>query len=1692
VSAAVLFHVAWAQVLARISGREDVVFGTVLFGRMQGGIGSDRVMGLFINTLPVRVRVGEEGAEVSVRRMHEQLTELLRHEHASLALAQRCSGVQAPTPLFSALLNYRHSVARKQGRWEKGEGFWEGIRTLQEEARTNYPSMLSVDDMGQGFQLAVQMQLPIEPMRICEYMHTALGSLIQALETRPKREIGCLDVLPERERRQILEEWNETGAEYPHDKCVHELFEEQVEKAPEAMAVVYEDEQLTYGALNRRANQLAHYLRELGVRPDDRVAICVERSLEMVISVLAILKASGAYVPLDPGYPKARLDYMLEDSGPKVVLTQGRLKNLFHKIGEHVAVIDISEVAKWRGQPETNPDQRAVGLTSEHLAYVIYTSGSTGKSKGIELPHRALTNLLTWHTKEFVPKRKTLQFASLSFDASFHEMFSAWISGGCLFVLDEQLRREVSKLSGFVETNGIEKAILPVTVLQGFADLEFEKGFKSRTTSLREVITTGEQLNVTVGIRRWFSKERSCELMNHYGPSETHVVTAYKFTEEPEKWDRHAPIGRPIANTQVYILDEQGEPVPVGVAGELYIGGAGVARGYLNRPELTAERFVPDPYARKAGARVYKTGDLGRWQADGNIEFLGRNDFQVKIRGFRIELGEIEAALGSHAGVRQGMVMAREDEPGEKRLVAYYVAADESVSVEELRAHLRAKLPEYMVPAGYVRLEAMPLTPNGKVDRKGLPAPEGDAYAVVEYEEPRGEIERKVAEIWAEVLKVERVGRQDNFFELGGHSLLAVRMMSRVRQVVGLEVAIRDLFAHPMLADFARDVEGAAPSLLPAITHTERSERLCLSFAQQRLWFLAQIEGVSEAYHVSFGLHLQGHLDDRALQQALDGIVARHETLRTVFQQVDGEAFQRIAAVESSRFCLIEHDLCGYVDGPGELERLAAEEAGVGFDLEAGPLIRGRLIRLSNEEHVLLITMHHIVSDGWSMGIFVRELSKMYDGFVRGKPTDLPKLEVQYADYAVWQRQWMEGEILQRQADFWKTNLAGVPAVLEIPTDHVRPREQDYSGGLVELELDAGLSAGLKELSRRQGTTLYMTLLAGWAALLSRLSGQQDVVIGTPVANRGRVEIEGLIGFFVNTLALRLDLSGSPTVGELLEQAKKQSLAAQQHQDIPFEQVVEIIHPVRSLSHSPIFQVVFAWQNAPGSRLELSGLEVKPLESTPHRVAKFDLTLSLGEVGERIVGGVEYATALFERGTVERYVGHFRRLLEGMVADETEVVDRLPILAAEERDVVVRQWNATAAEYPHDKCVHELFEEQVEKAPEAVAVVYEDEQLTYGELNRRANQLAHYLRELGVKPDQRVAICVERSLEMIVGLLGILKAGGAYVPLDPSYPEERLSFMLEDSAPAALLTQGDLQGLLKGLREDLPVLDVDAPMWKEQPETNPDRDSVRLKPEHVAYVIYTSGSTGTPKGVMIEHRNTVNFIYWAQLSFAELLERTLFSTSLNFDLAVYECFVPITVGGTVQIVRSLLDLTQAPIDISLINTVPSAMQALVEASGIPRTVRGINVAGEQLKSALVERIFSMSEAQRVCNLYGPSEATTYSTWMTMGRNEVSASHIGRPIANTQVYILDGHGEPVPIGVAGELYIGGAGVARGYLNRPELTAERFLSDVPTIPIHLLGSHLLVQNLRSSSLILRLPMDGLGQVMDLDLVWDSVLE
>ena len=1615
VSAASLFHMGWAQVLGVLAGKQQVVFGTVLMGRMQGSHDTDRALGIFINTLPFRVDVDGQDVRTGVKATHARLTTLLRHEHAALALAQRCSGVVAPTPLFSALLNYRHSAPAASA---SAVSAWQGIAALSAEERTNYPLTLSVDDLGEGFGLSLLASTLVDPQRVCGYLQTALGNLVTALEQAPQTALNRVSVVPAAEQHLLLQQFNATQADFPQGTTLQDRIEAQAALTPEAIAAVQQGRQLTYAELNQQANLLAHHLLALGVQPDDRVAIVARRGLDTLAGLLAILKAGACYVPVDPSHPAERLNYLLTDSAPVAVLTQRALLERLPAL--EVPVIDLDRFSG----PLSSAGNPSVAVTPSNLAYVIYTSGSTGLPKGVMVEHHTVTNLVDWHCRAFdlCAGRHTASVAGFGFDAMAWEVWPALCVGATLHLAPATDGAEdIDALLNWWRAQPLDVCFLPTPV----AEYAFSQQIEHPT--LRTLLVGGDRL-------RQFTRAQRFELINNYGPTEATVVATSGKVEAGQALH----IGKPVANAVVYLLDEQQRPVPLGVAGELYVGGKGVARGYLNRPELTAERFLHDPFS---AGRMYRTGDLARWLPDGTIEYLGRNDDQVKIRGVRIELGEIETRLNQLPGIQEAVVLVRED-----RLVAYFTENTQldALEVGDIRAHLVAHLPDYMVPVAYVKLDALPLTANGKLDRKALPAPDMAAVFTREYEAPQGEIEGVLAQIWAEVLQVERVGRHDHFFELGGHSLLAMRMVSQVRQRLGVELILGDLFANAELTAVAEVIARAGRSTLPDILPANRDEDVPLSFAQQRLWFLALMEGANTAYNIPIGLRLRGQLHVEALQRALARIVARHETLRSRFAQHGDDAQVLIVPAEDVLPLQVQ-DLRRHPQPQQALDALIHGEASAPFDLERGPLLRGRLVVMADDHHVLLLTLHHIVSDGWSMGVLTRELMALYQAFSHGQPDPLPALPIQYGDFAVWQRLWLSGEVLHRQSSYWQQALAGAPALLTLPTDRPRPAQQDYAGSSVEVRLDERLTAGLKALSQRHGTTLYMTLMAAWASLLARLSGQQDVVIGSPVANRTRSEVEGLIGLFVNTLAVRIDTSGELSTEALLARVKALTLQAQAHQDLPFEQVVEITRPVRSLAHSPLFQTLLTWQDSSAPTLALGDLALEGIVENSH-FAKFDLSLNLGEVQGSILGALEYALALFDESTVQRYVGYFTRVLQAMVDNDQAVLEHTPLVDARERQQVLFDFNATDADYNLDQTLHGMFEAQVARTPDAIAVKAGEQHLTYAELNTRANQLAHHLLTLGVQPDSRVAICVERGLSMVVGLYAILKAGAAYVPLDPAYPRERVAYMLQDSAPVVVLAEGATRGLLGAV----PVVDLDQPTWQHLPVDNPAVEAVS------AYVIYTSGSTGQPKGVINDHAGVVNRLLWMQEAYGlKAHDAVLQKTPFSFDVSVWEFFWPLFTGARLVMARPgghkepeyLCEVIEAE-HITTLHFVPSMLDVFLAHGDVSQAAGLVRVmcSGEALPGSVVRRFKQQLPGSELHNLYGPTEAAVDVTaWNCAGAVTPDNTPIGKPIANTRMYLLDTQLQPVPLGVVGELFIGGVQVARGYLNRPELTAERFLDD-----------------------------------------------
>ena len=1646
-----LLLAAFQVLLSRYSGQEEIVVGSPIANRNRSE--TEELIGFFVNTLVLRTRVtGEARFTEVLGRVREVCLGAYAHQDVPFEkLVEELEPERSlrHTPLFQVMLVLQNAPQRSlelPGLELRGFG--------REGQTAKFDLLLALGEregqLGCTFEYSTDLFEAATIARLGAHFQRLLESIV----SNPQQCISELEMLSAAEREQLLVEFNDTLTAYPQERCLPELFEQQARLTPEAVAVVFEDERLSFAELSGKANQLARYLQRMGVGPEVRVGICVERSMEMLVAVLGILKAGGAYVPLDPVYPQERLAFMLEEASLAVLLTQGGLRDRL----ESGACTVVSLDDDWERIAEESAAKVASAATAANLAYVLFTSGSTGRPKGVAMSHRALANLIAWQLGSAAPGEgaKTLQFASLNFDVSFQEIFATWCSGGTLVLVSEEVRQDPVALLGLLREQEVNRVFLPFVALQQLADAAAEDE-RLLPQSLREVVTAGEQLQTTPSLVRFFASLAGCVLHNQYGPTEGHVVSAYTLDAEVKGWESLPPIGMPIANTQLYLLGAHLEPVPVGVAGELHIGGVGLARGYLNRPALTAGRFIPDPFSARAGARLYRTGDLARYLADGNIEYLGRTDNQVKVRGYRIELGEIEVVLRQHLQVREAVVVAQETTGGggQQRLVGYVVPeAEAELRPSELRQYLAEKLPEQMIPASFVFLAELPLTPNGKVDRRALPEPDGSrpeqegAYVAA-----RTPVEELVVSIWQQVLGLEQVGIYDNFFELGGHSLLATQVVSRIRQTFSVELPLRALFEAPTVAGLAECVNTASQhsdiNLVPALQAVSREERLPLSFAQQRLWFLQQLEPESTAYNLPLAVRLSGALDRSALQRSLSEIVRRHEALRTTFATAAGEPVQVIHPAVAVSLPLIDLSRLGETVREGEAERLSREEAGQVFSLERGPLLRARLIKESEQEHVALLTMHHIVSDGWSMGVLIKEVAALYGAYQAGAESALAELRIQYADYAAWQRKWLQGEVLERELSYWREQLAGAPAVLELPADRPRPATPSQRGARQSLVLTAALSAALKQLGQREGVTMFMLLLAAFQVLLSRYSGQEEIVVGSPIANRNRSETEELIGFFVNTLVLRTRVTGEARFTEVLGRVREVCLGAYAHQDVPFEKLVEELEPERSLRHTPLFQVMLVLQNAPQGSLELPGLELRGF-GREGQTAKFDLLLALGEREGQLGCTFEYSTDLFEAATIARLGAHFQRLLESIVSNPQQCISELEMLSAAEREQLLVEWNDTATAYPQQLSVSQLFEQQVERTPDANALTAAAEQLTYAELNSRANQLAHYLQERGVGVEDRVGVLLERSVEMVVCLLAILKAGAAYVPLDPSYPEARLSFMIEDARLRVLLTETEFAEAASSPLVAQVCVDAEKEAIASRPGANL-RGEVGV--EHLAYIIYTSGSSGQPKGVEIPHRAINRLV--CQSNYISFLESdcVAYASNTSFDAATWEVWGALLNGARLVLVTQEVVLS------------PPALAAQIEAQGItvmflttplfnqmalsePQAFGGMRCVmfgGEAADAQAVREVLQHGAPEHLLNGYGPTENTTFSTWYRVREIEETARTIpiGRPIANSQAYVLDRELKPVAVGVRGELYVGGDGLARNYQHRPELTAERFI-------------------------------------------------
>jgi amino acid adenylation domain-containing protein len=1443
------------------------------------------------------------------------------------------------------------------------------------------------------------------------------------------------------EREFVVHGCNRTRARYPEGSCVHEVFAEVAAACPEASALSGADGTFTYRELDRWSDAVARRLEASGLGPEARAGILLPRSAGAVAAILGVLKAGGAYVPLDPSHPRDRLARILEDSGARALVTRGGIDAGW--VPGSVPVLDLERIPRDGGRAAARPAR----AFPDGLAYVMYTSGSTGRPKGVLVTHRNVTRLVRGAGyADLGPGETILMFAPLSFDASTFEIWGALLNGGRLAVAPPGALAP-RELAAFAAREGVTTLWMTAPLFHATAD-----GPIAALAGLRQLLAGGDVL-APGSVRKAAAALPGCRIVNGYGPTEATTFTCAYAVPADGPPPGNVPIGAPIGNARVVILDDRMEPVPVGVPGQIYIGGDGLARGYLGSPDLTASRFVPDPLSGDPGARLYASGDRGRRLPDGTIEFLGRIDRQVKVRGFRIEPAEIEAALRGHPDVSEALVVLRGDLPGGGGLAAYVVSRGTAPAAQDLRRFLEARLPSHMIPAAFAAIDAVPLTPSGKVDRASLPAP---APAPDGPGAPPGTpLEATIAFVWREILRLPAVDRDDGFFDLGGHSLLAMQVVARLRDALGVDLTLARFFEAPTVAGLAAAVEeargavsGPAP---PPVARSARGGPVPLSSAQRRLWVLHQVEPASAFYNVHAAARLEGRLDVEALRRALTELVRRHEALRTTFATVDGDPVQVVADPAPVR--LEVADLTALPAASREARALAAAsaEARRPFDLETGPLLRASLQRLGAEDHVLAITIHHLAADGWSLGIVFRELRTLYAAFAAGRPSPLPEPELQYRDYALWQRAWLSGEILGAQIAYWRDRLAGAPDLLALPADRPRPKHLSFRGGSRRFTVPGPLAARLEELGRREGATLFMTLLAAFKVWISRHAGEEDVVVGAPVAGRGRPELDGIVGFFANTLALRTDLSGNPPFGEVLRRVRGTALQAYARQDAPFEQVVEALRVRRDPGRAPVFQVMFDLQNAPGADLDLPGLGALPID-VETGTAKFDLHVSVAPEGGALAGLVEYAADLFDPETIDRMLGRFLTLLESASADPATPILDLPMIPDGELRRIRSAERGAAAPDPAGTPVHLLFEARAARSPEAIAVDGEDGRLTYRELDARSSGLARELRRLGVGPDVAAGIFMERSPEMVVAILGVLKAGGAYLPLDPSYPEERIAFMRRDAACPVILAG---RGTVEGIRPDgAAVVEVDA--FREAPGSGEAGPAGRpAGPESLAYVLYTSGSTGRPKGVMVPHRALANHMGWMLGTFPMTAEdRVLQRTPAVFDASVWEFFAPLLSGARLVLApsgahhdTSRLARALASERITTLQLVPSLLALLLEEIGLEacRDLRLVFCGGEPLAPELRDR-FVARLGIPLHNLYGPTEACIDATWWSCLPGDGGRTvPVGRPIAGMRALVLDGRLRPSPIGVIGELHLGGEGLARGYLGRPDLTAGSFLPD-----------------------------------------------
>ncbi|HSH66949.1 MAG TPA: amino acid adenylation domain-containing protein, partial [Bacteroidia bacterium] len=1470
-----------------------------------------------------------------------------------------------------------------------------------QEVVSKFDLSFTFEESGDILQLGLEYNSDLFDGETIERMALHLELLLESIISSPATSISDLNYLSEMEKKQLTETFNSSQSDYDREKTIVDLLESEVLRCGDGTALICGSVELSYEELNSRSNRLAHYLQSrYEIKGDDLVGIELARDEWMIISMLGILKSGGGYVPIDMDYPADRKKYMKDDSGCKLV-------------------IDAEELMRFRSvEWEYSSDNLRTKPQARHLAYVIYTSGSTGQPKGVMIEHASLADyVMTFHNK-FGPNQqdRIIQQASFSFDTHVEEVFSA-LTSGAVILMNKNGGRDIEELKTLIENKGA--TILTTTPLI----LSELNSTQLNLNKLRLIISGGDRFNMAY-VSNFVGK---LPVYDSYGPTESTICATFG---KIEKTDTVSTIGQPMTNRSIFILNNKNQLQAIGIVGEICIGGTGLARGYLNRPELTAEKFIPHPF--KPNERLYKTGDMGRWLANGNIEFLGRKDDQVKVRGYRIELGEVENVLQQHPSIDEAIVLAVTNALGELELITYIVGKENLIATA-LRSYLNERLPAYMVPGHYIQLDQLPLTPNGKVDRKKLVAMDVLGTSKV-YEAPRNNTEEKLIALWQEILGKEKIGVKDNFFELGGNSIKITRLASRLYKEFEVKVAVKDLFMNTILEEQALLLQQSSKRVFSSITPVAENINYPLSNTQKRLFILAQFEEGNIAYNMPGIYVFEGNLNLKALRFALNKLVDRHESLRTVFKEDDnGEVKQFILSRQELKFSLGNHDLRGKKYQKKQLEEKLQEKQLKPFDLSEGPLLRASLFRVEDNKWIFVYVVHHIISDEWSMKILVNELGSIYNSYIKGDKNALPPLQIQFKDYVSWQQQQLAEETANKHKEYWLNQFEGELPVLELPADFQRPAVKSYHGGIYSKTLDSHATHAFKKFNGEQSSTLFMGLLALVNTLLYKYSGQQDIIIGTPVAGRAHVDLENQIGLYLNTLALRNQFNAEDGFKTLLGKTKQLAHESFEHQIYPFDELVDKLNLKRDMSRSALFDVMLVLQNNEHinaqEQQEINELSIAPYQGDlKDTFSKFDLTFSFNDTIDGLQLSIEYNSDIYLKETIIRLADHLECLMQQVVHYPEIAIGKLNLLNEKEKIQLLEGFNGATTTYNKEITIIRLIEEQVSKTPDEIAVLVGETTLTYRELNEKANQLAAYLREEHkIEPDDLVGIMLERNEWLIIVMLGILKSGAAYVPIDLDYPQERIAYIISDSQ-CKLVIENETLNRFRKIEKKYPNQNL--------PIVNRSSD--------LAYIIYTSGSTGKPKGVMIEHGNVSAFIDWCNTEFSNAKFDLVFCvTSICFDLSVFEIFYSLSIGKKIRLLKNALSIPEYLNHNKriLLNTVPSVVGSLLRDQVDLSPVTVLNMAGEPIPRNYITGL--IGKGMQIRNLYGPSEDTTYSTVYKI--DDDNRILIGKPISNTQVYILNENNSIQPIGVTGEICISGDGLARGYLNKPELTAERFVTN-----------------------------------------------